>query len=221
MLNSLAIIPDGTRRYAQKVGISIAEAYELSCQKAEEVFDWCLGAKIKNATIYALSSENLNRGKDQLKILFGLYKKHLAELIDSERIHKNEVRVRIVGSLDKIKGGLKSAIDRLHAATADYTKYTLNIALAYGGRAEMVAAAQAAAAAGKITEENFSKYLYVKEEPDLLIRTSGMQRLSNFLPWQTAYTELYFCESLWPEFSHADFDGALNFYYQAKRNFGR
>ena len=220
-VNSIAFIPDGNRRYAKKVGISSMEAYQAGFNKAEEVFDWCVEKKIRFATIYSLSSENLNRTTEQLMDLFLLYRKHLTELIDNEKIHANEVKVRVTGRINRVPG-LSSIIEKLHNSTAKYDKHHLNIALGYGGREEIVDAAKRISDDGlEMNEENFSKYLYTDQDPELLVRTSGIQRLSNFLPWQAIYTELYFCKSLWPEFSKQNFNEALAWYDQTKRNFGR
>ncbi|MBI1973250.1 di-trans,poly-cis-decaprenylcistransferase, partial [Candidatus Micrarchaeota archaeon] len=214
----------GNRRFAAKTTISIFKSYSLGFQKAEEVFDWCISTPgLKVATIYALSAENLRRAPGQLKLLLGLYRKNLEDLIDSKKIHNNKVRVNIAGQLSRVRQ-LASVVDRVHATTANYSRFILNIALSYGGREEIVHAARAAASElppEKIDERELSKRLYVRSEPDLLVRTSGTQRLSNFLPWQTAYTELYFSPKLWPEFERRDYRAALKHYEKTQRNFGR
>lgn len=224
MLKSIAFIPDGNRRFARKNGISILESYKLGIEKAEQVFDWCIETPgVKVATIYALSAENLRRSQDQLRLLLGLYKGRLAEMISNEKIHKNQVRVSVIGQLSQLRP-IADVVNKLHAATQDYSRYFLNIALSYGGRSEIVQAARAAASelpAGKITEREIQKRLYLQDEPDLLVRTSGTQRLSNFLSWQTAYSELYFSPKLWPEFERKDFNAAIKHYEKTQRNFGR
>lgn len=223
MLKSIAFIPDGNRRFARKKGISYAEAYEAGFRKAEEVFDWCLAKGINSATVYALSTENLKRHKDELQVLFSLYKKYLKELAKSDRIHNNGVRVKIIGR--KGLNGLDEAITAVEEATAGYDRCHLNIALGYSGRSEILDAIKKAASAGlnltSIDENAFFSFLDEPNEIDLLIRTGGEARLSNFLLWQTAYTELYFCNCLWPEFTKSDFDSAIEWYNQIKRNFGR
>jgi len=224
MLRSIGIIPDGNRRYSRKAGLSLQEAYLKGFEKAEEVFDWCLATPgIRSATVYALSTENLDRSGDELQVLTALYDRYFRKLSKSEKIHENEVRVRVIGRLGELNG-LSPAVKVLHEATEGYGRNRLNIALAYGGRAEILDAVQRANADGRIAgldEKTFSRYLYQSDDIDLLIRTGGTHRLSNFLTWQTTYSELYFTEKLWPEFGREDFDAALAFYKEAKRNFGK
>jgi undecaprenyl diphosphate synthase len=224
MLQSIGIIPDGNRRYARKAGLSLEEAYCKGFDKAEEVFDWCLEVPgLRSATVYALSTENLDRCGAELQILTALYDSYFRKLTKSAKIHSNEVRVRVIGRLNQLDG-LNETIDGLHSATAGYGKYDLNIAIAYGGRAEIIDAIQKAYIAGKVsmlTEESLSRYLYQPQDIDLLIRTGDSRRLSNFMTWQTIYSELYFSDKLWPEFSRDDFNAAVEFYGAAKRNFGK
>ncbi|MBI4214383.1 di-trans,poly-cis-decaprenylcistransferase [archaeon] len=223
MLKSIAFIPDGNRRFAAKHNISILKAYQLGLEKAEDVFDWCLKTPgLRVASIYALSAENLRRSGTQLKTLLGLYKENLRQLIGHEKIHRNKVRVNIFGKLSGTKQ-LAGVVEQVHKATAEYSRRFLNIALLYSGREEIVRAARQLAnelPPEKFSEREFAKRLYVQSEPDLLVRTSGTQRISNFLPWQTAYSELYFSPKLWPEFEKKDYNKALEHYASVKRNFG-
>lgn len=223
-LGSIGIIPDGNRRYAKKNLISIGEAYQKGFDKAEEVFDWCLEIPdLKTATIYALSTENLDRTPMELNTLFAMYDKHFRELAKSRKIHDNQVRVKVVGDMARLVP-LHNAIENLHFATCNYNRLTVYIALAYGGRQEILQAVKKAYMEGKVArldEEGLKEYLYQPNDIDLLIRTGQSHRLSNFLPWQAAYTELYFSDKLWPEFSKDDFAEALEAYYRTKRNFGR
>jgi len=224
MLQSLAITPDGNRRYAKKHGLSLEESYRKGFEKAEEVFDWCLEVPtLKNATMYALSSENFKRNKEELEILYSLFDYYFKQLAKNRKVHDNEVRVRIIGRTEDLEP-IRDAIDELHAATEDHNRYTLNIALGYGGRAEIIDAIKKAANNGGIdslTEDNFSQYLYQPNDIDLMIRTGASHRLSNFLIWQASYAELYFLDKLWPEFEKEDFQQAIDFYNQTKRNFGK
>jgi tritrans,polycis-undecaprenyl-diphosphate synthase [geranylgeranyl-diphosphate specific] len=224
MLKSIAITPDGNRRYAEKEDLELIEAYTMGFNKAEEVFDWCLGTEgLKTATIYALSTENLIRNRDELTVLFKLYDHYFRKLAEHPKIHDNRVHVRIIGQAEQLDG-LGPAIRELESATAEYDNYNLNIALAYGGRSEILNAIRRAGEAGELAtldEATMSKYLYQPQDINLMIRTGGRHRLSNFLTWQSAYTELYFTDKLWPEFSREDFDAAIEFYNQTKRNFGR
>lgn len=224
MLQSLAITPDGNRRYAKKYNLTLEESYRRGFEKAEEVFDWCLEVPdLKSATIYALSTENFRRNRNELETLFFLYDYYFKKLARNSKIHSNRVRVRIVGRETELEP-IKEAIIELQNATKDYDGYTLNIALGYGGRAEIIDAIKKAAgrgAIGGLTEDNFSQYLYQPDDIDLMIRTGASRRLSNFLLWQTSYAELYFLDKLWPEFEKEDFDNAIAAYNDAKKNFGK
>ncbi len=224
MLQSLAITPDGNRRYAKKYGLTLEESYRKGFEKAEEVFDWCLEVPdLKSATIYALSTENVRRNKNELETLFFLYDYYFKKLARNKKIHNNRVRVRVVGRETELEP-IKESIIELQNATKDYDGYTLNIALCYGGRAEIIDAVKKAARQGGInslTEDNFSQYLYQPDDIDLMIRTGASHRLSNFLLWQTSYAELYFLDKLWPEFEKEDFDNAIAAYNDAKKNFGK
>jgi tritrans,polycis-undecaprenyl-diphosphate synthase [geranylgeranyl-diphosphate specific] len=224
MLQSLAITPDGNRRFAKKYNLSLEEAYRRGFEKAEEVFDWCLEIPtLKSTTIYALSTENLRRNKEERDTLCFLYDYYFGELAKNKKIHQNEVQVRIIGRLEGMEP-LKRAVKELHNATENYSKYTLNIALGYGGRAEIIDAIKKAANNGgvqNLTEDNFSKYLYQPDDIDLMIRTGSSHRLSNFLLWQSSYAELYFLDKFWPEFEKEDFQTAIGAYNDAKKNFGK
>ena len=221
----IAFIPDGNRRYSRKEGISLLEAYQAGFDKAEEVFGWCLGVRgLDTATVYALSTENLGRTPQELEVLLSLYDSNFRSLAKNKRIHSNEVRVRVVSNTPL--NGLSDAVSELESATAGYSRYNLNIALGYGGRAEIIDAVKGAyrdvgGGIASLDESSFSKYLRIPSEPDLLIRTGGTKRLSNFMPWQCAYSELHFSDSLWPEFSRKDFDAALDDFNERKRNFGK
>jgi tritrans,polycis-undecaprenyl-diphosphate synthase [geranylgeranyl-diphosphate specific] len=224
MLQSLAITPDGNRRYAKKHGLSLEESYRKGFEKAEEVFDWCLEIPtLKSATIYALSSENLKRSKEELDTLYFLFDYYFKQLAKNRKIHDNEVKVRVIGRTEDLEP-IRTALDELHAATEDHDRYTLNIALGYGGRQEIIDAIKKAANNGGIeslTEDSFSQYLYQPIDIDLMIRTGASHRLSNFMLWQSSYAELYFLDKLWPEFEKEDFQQAIDFYNQTKRNFGK
>ena len=225
MLKHLGIIPDGNRRFSIKEGIDLIEAYKAGFDKAEEVFDWILEVPtLQRVTIYALSTENIFRKPEELAVLTSLYDYYFRKLSKDKKIHGNEVKVRVIGKHSQLNG-IEEAVDVLEEATQSYDKYTLNIALEYGGRAEIFDAVkriyEQKLDVNTLNENDFSSFLYEPKDIDLLIRTGGKQRLSNFLPWQTAYSEFYFTDVLWPEFNREEFDKALNFYNNTKRNFGK
>ncbi|MFH0986982.1 MAG: polyprenyl diphosphate synthase [Candidatus Micrarchaeota archaeon] len=224
-LRTLAIIPDGNRRHSLKNNATLLDSYTAGFEKAEEVFDWVLElGTVKTATIFALSTENLGRQAEELHILTGLFDKYFRKLAENKKIHNNEVRVRIIGRVNQLNG-ISDSVSILQGATEDYEKFHLNIALAYGGRAEIIDAVKSMASEkmdfSRLAESQFAQHLYQQEDVDLLIRTGGTHRISNMLPWQCAYSELYFTDRLWPEFDRAEFQKAIDFYGQTKRRFGK
>ena len=227
----IGIIMDGNRRYAKKMGLDPKVGHVLGAKKLEEVLKWCLELGIKEVTLYAFSTENFKRRKEEIEHIFNLMKKKLKELERSDVIHKNRVQIRFIGRLELLPMDLRELMKKLERMTKNYRNYRLNIAVAYGGRSEILDAIKGIvkdALEGKlrvedITEKTISKYLYTKDslDPDLIIRTSGEERLSNFLIWQSAYSELYFVDAFWPEFTKLDFLLAIRSYQKRERRFGR
>lgn len=222
MLKTIAFIPDGNRRYAKKYGMDFLAAYNVGFNTAEKVFDWTLKLPdIKVATIYALSTENLRRKKSELSLLSSMFSRYFRQLAKHEKIHDNQVRVKVIGRKEEMPS-LKQSIAFLEESTQDYSNYELNIALGYGGRDELVHAFREMDASGdEISEENVQKHLFMTSDVDLLVRTGHTHRLSNFLTWQTAYSELYFTDKLWGEFDKKEFDKGIDFYESTQRNFGK
>ncbi len=222
VLRSIGVIPDGNRRYAKKKGISYAESYHRGFDKAKEVFEWCIEhPSINKAVVYALSTENVERNDEELEVLYELYHSNLGKLVEDSMIHDNRVKVDLIGREEHLKV-LQDPIEKLKSATGDYGDYEIKIALGYGGRKEIVDAARRAIEAGEgLSEDSISKYLYSEFDLDLVIRTGGFHRLSNFQLWQAAYAELYFTDKLWPEFNRGEFNRSVEFYEETKRKFGR
>jgi len=226
----LAIIMDGNRRFAWKSKLATGLGHRIGKQKLETVLDWVLELEIPWFTVYALSTENLTRPKEELDILFKLYIEGLRDIADDERIHANEVKVQIIGRRELLPKDVNEAIDYAENKTADYDKYVFTICLAYGSREEMLNAIQSIAeehAAGdlaleEIDEKAVSSRLYTGEmpDPDLVIRTSGEERISNFLLWQMAYSELYFSDVYWPSFQKKDLLKAVRTFQDRKRRYG-
>ncbi|RLG32582.1 di-trans,poly-cis-decaprenylcistransferase [Methanosarcinales archaeon] len=227
----VGIIMDGNRRYAKKLGLDPKLGHVFGAQKLEEVLKWCLDLGIREVTLYAFSTENFKRSKEEVEHIFNLMKSKLEELEKSDMIHKNKVQVRFIGRLELLPDDLRKTMRKIEDLTKDYDRYRLNVAVAYGGRSEIVDAIKNIvrdAIEGRIHVEDISealisKYLYTKDslDPDLIIRTSGEERLSNFLIWQSAYSELYFVDALWPEFTKLDFLLAIRSYQKRERRFGR
>jgi tritrans,polycis-undecaprenyl-diphosphate synthase [geranylgeranyl-diphosphate specific] len=229
----IAIILDGNRRWALKKALNPWMGHKEGAEKVEKLLDWCFDLKVKSVTLYAFSTENFQRPKREINEIMQLLEEKLQKLFSDERIHKNKVRVRVIGRTRLLPKSLQKLIAEVEECTKNYDKHFLNIAIAYGGRAEIVDAARKIAekvhdgeiAPGDITEKMFEKHLYTsylpKQDPDLIIRTSGEERLSGFLLWQSAYSELFFLDVFWPEFRKIDLLRAVRTYQKRKRRFGR
>ena len=229
-VNHLAIIMDGNRRFAWRSNLATGLGHRIGKQKLERVLDWVLELNIPWFTVYALSTENLNRPEEELDVLFDLYVEGLRDIADDERIHENKVRVNIIGRRELLPERVNDAIDYAESKTADYDQFVFTVCLAYGSREEMITAIQSIAkdfAAGDISldainQQAVSNRLYTADmpDPDLVIRTSGEERISNFLLWQMAYSELYFTDVFWPSFSKKDLLKAIRTYQERGRRYG-
>lgn len=227
----VAIIMDGNRRFATVLGLKPDTGHIFGRDKIEELLDWCFELKIKNLTLYAFSTENFKRQSKEIKTLMKLCKDEMDKAAEDHRIHKNKVKVRIIGHIESLPDDIKKSAKTLQNRTKEYDKYSLNIALAYGGREEITRAIKNIAQdikEGKINVDDIkeavvSKYMYTNglPDPDLILRTSGEERLSNFLLWQLAYSELYFSDVFWPAFQKRDFLRAIKTWQQRKRRYGK
>ncbi len=227
----LAIIMDGNRRYAAEVlQADPREGHIKGRMKLEEVLDWCIRSNIRMLTVYAFSTENFNREPDEVDFLMDLIAKTLVELADDERVHENKVKVSLIGNMESLPDSVIEAKNYAYEKTKGYSDYTLNMAVAYGGRQEIIAAVREIARKTKtgeieledIDESMFSNHMYLSDmpDPDLVLRTSGEIRISNFLLWQIAYSELYFTDVYWPGFRYIDFLRAIRSYQQRTRRHG-
>ncbi len=227
----IAIIMDGNRRLAERLGITPSKGHRMGAEKVEDVLDWCIGLGIKNITVYAFSMENFQRPKEEVENLFDLFEEYFYKIAEDERIHKNKVRVKAIGRIELFPERMRKAIAVAEERTKSYEDFQFNLAIAYGGRQEIIDAVKEIAEkvrlgemeASKIDEGTMTKYLYTNglPDPDLVIRTSGEERISGFLLWQSAYSELYFCESYWPGFRKIDLLRAIRTYQQRERRYGR
>ncbi|MBP1661843.1 MAG: undecaprenyl diphosphate synthase [Thermoplasmatales archaeon] len=227
----IAIIMDGNRRFAKELGLSVEAGHIFGKEKIEEVLDWCFELGIRVLTIYAFSTENFKRSEKEVKTLMTLLKQELDLAKEDSRIHRNKVRVRILGKLDSLPKDIQQSAKSIMELTKSYKSYHLNIALAYGGREEIIQAIQRMGGdikKGKlkvkdISQNTVSSYLYTSglPDPDLILRTSGEERISNFLLWQLAYSELYFCDMYWPALQKRDFLLAIRSYQHRKRRYGK
>ena len=225
----ILIIPDGNRRWAKLHGKPLIQGHSAGIDKIGDVLKWCSEKKIRMLTMWGFSTENFERPKSEVEELMRLFERKLRDVLSRKDARGKNVRVRIYGDLDRLPGKVREYLQKAEEATAKHNKYKLNILLSYGGRPELVAACNAAikkAMQGrvrKVTEKNFKKFLWTSDlpDPDIIIRTSGEQRLSGVLPWQSAYSELYFSRKLWPDFEKEDFEQILEDYAARERRFGR
>ncbi|MEW6035558.1 MAG: polyprenyl diphosphate synthase [Candidatus Micrarchaeota archaeon] len=222
----IAIIPDGNRRWAERKGISKREGYAIGIRKIGDVLKWCKARNVRMLTMWGFSTDNFKRDKEEVGELFGLFKENLGKAIESDDRNKKELRVRFFGRLHLFPKEMQDMIRKAEEVTSSGDrKYQLNLLLSYGGREEIVDAVNRIIAEGirEVDEDGISSHLYTKgvPDPDLIIRTSGEQRLSGLMPWQSCYSEFYFCKKLWPDFSRRDFDSALKEYARRRRRYGR
>ncbi|MBU0685006.1 MAG: polyprenyl diphosphate synthase [Thermoplasmatota archaeon] len=226
----VAIIMDGNRRYAKEFGLLVSEGHEKGREKLESILEWCMELGVRILTVYAFSTENVGRDRDEVEELMRLFVQNFRNLAEDKRVHKYKIRVKVLGQKDLLPKDLREAIEYAEEQTKNYNEYFFNIAVGYGGREEIVHAIKKVAEAVKdgkmkvddITEKTFTEFLYTKDmpDPDLVLRTSGEERISNFLLWQLAYSELYFSDVYWPGFRKIDFLRAVRSYQLRKRRFG-
>lgn len=230
MPTHIGIILDGNRRFAKEQGQDTDYGHSMGAQRVEEVLDWCFEAGIKVITVYAFSTENFSRNKKEVKHILNLAKERFETIARSEVVHRHQVRVRAIGQFSLLPSSLLTAIKKAEEVTANYNKFQLNVAIGYGGRTEIVDAIKRIAEkvrAGEldpaiISDSTVEQHLYTAgiADPELIIRTSGEERLSGFLLWQSAYSELYFADVYWPEIRKIDFWRAVRTYQRRERRFG-
>lgn len=224
-LLSIAIIPDGNRRFAKKNDISLEAAYAQGFRKVTDILEWVRPTSVRSTTFWALSLENFQkRSSIEVRLLFALMQKQLDKTLSA--LPESFPKVRFIGRTELLPKSVLRSMLKLERKTED-NKKKLNIAVAYSGRDELVQAARKAAQAKekgqikRIDEAAIESFLFQKEPVDLLIRTGGVQRTSGFMPWQNAYAEVYFSDKLWPEFTQIEFNKALKFYNGTERRFGQ
>jgi undecaprenyl diphosphate synthase len=215
---------DGNGRWAASRGLPRAVGHREGIKAVRRAIEAAVNLGVKYLTLFAFSSENWRRPEAEVTDLTGLLRQYLRS--ELEELHGNGVRLRIIGERDRFGPNLSADLAAAEARTAANEKLTLVMALSYGGRADIVEAARRAVASGltpeQISEQAFASFLATDgiPDPDLLIRTSGEERISNFLLWQTAYSELYFTDVLWPDFAEQDFGGAVREFSRRERRFG-
>ncbi|NLI73497.1 MAG: di-trans,poly-cis-decaprenylcistransferase [Euryarchaeota archaeon] len=227
----VAVIMDGNRRFAKEFGLTPTEGHIKGKDKLEEVLDWCMELGVKVLTVYAFSTENFDRDLDEVDSLMQMFEDNFYRLAKDERVHRHGIRVRVLGQRELLPDNVIRAIEVAESATAEYSNFYYNLATAYGSRQEIIHAIKQIAKQVKsgnldvedIDERTFSSYLYTADlpDPDLILRTSGEERISNFLLWQLAYSELYFTDVYWPGFRKIDLLRAFRSYQMRQRRFGK
>ena len=215
--NHIAVIMDGNGTWSKRKGLSKKKGHQKGVKSAKNFTSYSLDAGIKNLTLFALSNENLLRSKFELSNLFDIFFYSFAE--EKEFLKDNKIRIKFIGNLDKLPKKLKDNALSLEYETKKNKKLNLFVALNYGGKQDIIQAVKKS----KNKTSSFENHLFSKDLPevDLLIRTGGYRRLSNFLLWQTSYAELYFTDVLWPDFSKNNFAKALDWYRGVNRKFGK
>jgi tritrans,polycis-undecaprenyl-diphosphate synthase [geranylgeranyl-diphosphate specific] len=233
MPNHIAIILDGNRRWAKRNLIMKIDGHFRGADAVEKLLDWCEELNIKIITLYVLSAENLNRKDDELDQLYDLINERLHKLFNDPRIHKNRMKVKAIGSIELLPDFLREILNKLEEVTKDYDNHYLNIAIAYGGQNELVDAIKKIGSkikdgtldVNQIDKEVIESSLYTshlpQSSPDMILRTSGEKRLSGFLLWQSAYSELVFMDVYWPEFRKIDLMRAIRTFQKRGRRLGK
>jgi tritrans,polycis-undecaprenyl-diphosphate synthase [geranylgeranyl-diphosphate specific] len=219
----VAIVLDGNRRYAKRLGIPKLKGHERGYDKIKDLLNWCIELGINEATLYCFSTENFNRNKEEVSYLFKLFRKNIPQFKDDRSIHDNKVKISFVGRLNMFPEDMQKSMKEVMEATKDYGNYKLNLALAYGSRSEIVDAVKNIVTKNvkEIDETTISENLYLSDDVDIMIRPGGEKRLSNFLLWQSSYAELFFTDKLWPEFTKEDLKEIIMEFKHRERRFGK
>ena len=217
----IAIIMDGNGRWAKKRGLPRTAGHKVGAETFRKIALYCKALGVEYLTIYAFSTENWKRPADEVSTLMGLLKKYMQEAIDT--MERDQMKLRFFGDLSALSPELQALAHKANEVADRVEGFQANLCINYGGRDEILHAARECAAAGEeMTEENLERHLYSAgiSDPELIIRPGGELRLSNFLLWQCAYSEFYFCDTLWPDFGERDLDEAIVAFQQRDRRFG-
>ena len=225
----VAIILDGNRRFARKKDLMPWQGHRFGVKKVEDIINWCNELGVKELTLYSFSLDNFKRHSREKKILFSLFKSNIKKLDSDERLNKNKIRVRFIGRINMFPKDLQKNMHSLMNKTKKNKKFKLNFAMSYSGKAEITDSLKNIIKKIKnkkineknITEKLINENLYLSSSPDILIRPGGEKRISDFLIWQAAYSELFFLDKLWPEFTKKDLIDVIREYKQRERRFGR
>lgn len=225
----IGIILDGNRRFAKNKGEDEKKGHEYGSKTLHEALDYLREWGVGSVTLYVFSTENFNRSEIEKDVLMKLFNREFDKWFSKSETDKKKIRVRFIGNLSLFSEELRKKCQEIMERTKNNTEFTVNMAFGYGGRDEIINAAKLFAKEVKdgkimiddIDEKTFSKYLYLQDEPDLIIRTGKRSRTSNFLPWQSAYSEWFFEDKMWPEMTQDDFKRIFCEFSERKRTFGK
>jgi len=225
----IAIILDGNRRYAKKLGLQPWKGHEFGVKKLNELLEWCRELGIRELTLYAFSTENFKRARQEKDFLFSIFKKEFSSMKHRKDIFDNKIRINVVGRLEMFPKGIRKAMLDIMQKTRKHNRFVVNFAMAYGGRQEIADSVKKIAqliknnkiSPNNINENTITKNLYLQSEPDMVIRPGGEVRTSNFLMWQSAYSEWFFTDKLWPEFTKKDLIKYIGEFSKRERRFGK
>ena len=224
----IAIILDGNRRYGRKKGMEAWKGHSFGAKKVEDLLKWCRDLGIKELTLYSFSMDNFKRPEREKKAIFGLFKKNFEKLEKDERLMKNGIKVRFIGKIGMFPKDIQESMQRLMEKTNENKRFKVNFAMAYSGKAEITDSVRKiinklnnkSININDINEEMIKNNLYLGSEPDIFIRPGGEKRMSDFLIWQSAYSELFFLDKLWPEFTKEDLVDIIEEFKGRERRFG-
>ncbi len=228
----LGLILDGNRRFAKKLAKNPWEGHEYGADTFRKFLEWCKELKIQELTIYTLSAQNLLRSKVEIDALMKIINNRFSYFLTDKgfvELEKDQVKIKFIGRKELLPENVQGIISKLEEKTKGFNRFILNFAMAYGGREEIVDAVKKIVndvASGKLSKEeinteSFGDYLYLNSEPDLIIRPSGVVRTSNFLPWQSIYSEWIFIDKLWPDFTKEDLISCIEEFSSRERRFGK
>ena len=218
----VAIILDGNRRYAKSLGLQPWKGHEFGLKTLEELFGWCIELGIKELTLYCFSTENFKRAKKEVDYLFSLFWKEFNRINKGEGLFKGKVKVNVIGRIGMFSKKMRDAMLEAVKKTRNNKALVVNFAMAYGGRQEITDAVKKMIRSNvkNINDDTITRYLYLKNEPDIVIRPGGEVRTSNFLIWQSIYSEFFFMDKLWPEFTKQDLIRCIKEFNERERRFG-
>lgn len=220
---------DGNRRFSKRLMKAPWKGHEWGAKKLVNVLDWCREHEIKEVTLYSFSYQNFKRSEEEFEQLMRIFRENFDKLINDKRLSEHEIKVNVIGRIEEFPEDVQERLVKVMEKTKDYNKYIVNFAMAYGGQEEIVDACKNISKKVKegellpenINKEIFEQHLYMASRPDLIVRTGGEKRTSNFLAYQSAYSEWVFVEKMWPEFEKKDFEQIINQFCERKRRFGK